>query len=171
MINWNDILDYVRGIASPEVRQRVEADALAMERVRLMTAVNDSLKAEMPEQYIQRAKALLPTTPDRRFITASLAYASGPAGFRAGSATARDLRFEFEGGSIELRIEQLADARQLAIVGLVSTASNSQFRVHDAKRWHACDEHGQFDIVVPAATRSLRFESELHSEVIEVVIE
>ena len=172
-ITWSQIVDYSRGLASKEVALAVESSPEAMEKVNLLKLLPLGQEVEVPESFLNRAKALLPQIPNPvRVWIGRLVFAGGQSqpGFRSGASSARDLQFEFEDATLELRIEPIANSSRQSFVGQFEPVPGSpvQVIVGDVKGW--CDDSGMFDLQAPGSATKLtlvisesgdRFEVEL----------
>lgn len=171
-VSWEQIVDVARGVASEAVRLAVEADPEAMAKVRLLQRVDMAARQEAPESFVNRAKALNPVLPNPRpSWIGKLVYASTPfaQGMRSAGAVARDLRYAFEDGSVELRIEPIANSSRAMVVGLFASAHPAQVRVSAGPRASAwCDEIGQFELEIPADLEILSFHDAVTGESYEV---
>lgn len=171
--SWEQIVDYARGIASEAVRQMVEADPEAMEKARALHLVGGAVNETAPEFFINRAKALLPNLPSAsttwvgRLVQAPSA---GVPGFRSANPVASNLRYEFEEGFVELRIEPTANAGVLAVVGFAEGLDEGPLTVSDGVKTTDCDAFGEFSLeiasdvtllVLESATTNRRFEINL----------
>lgn len=161
-LSWEEIVDYVRGVASAEVQARVEASPEAMARARQMRAVASASPVEVPELWRDRAKALVPNSPSTvpllwgRLVPPGLSPAMG---FRASPTLNPAQRYEFDGLAIEIRREPLEDGR-IQVVGIAETEESGPMRVGTQAEWRdMCDEDGQFALDLLAEETQLRFQA------------
>ena len=159
-ISWEDIVDYVRGVASAEVTARIQASPEAMAKVAQMQAVRGAVPEEVPELWKDRAKALVPHLPSTvpllwgRLVPPSLQPAMG---FRSSPTLNPAQRYEFDGFAIEIRREPREDG-SIQVVGIVEADDLGAMRVGTETEWREmCDEDGQFALEIPAESAQLRF--------------
>lgn len=160
--SWDEIVDYVRGVASAEVAARVEASPEAMARVSQMRAVVSAAPEEVPELWRDRAKALVPNLPSTipllwgRLVPPSLQPAMG---FRSSPSLKPAERYEFDEFAIELRREMREDGR-IQIVGIVESEEVLPMRVGTEAEWRdMCDEDGQFAMDLAPEATQIRFQA------------
>lgn len=157
-VSWEHIVDYVRGLASEEVRSAIEANPEAMTRAQLLRHVSLSAQDPVPDMWVNRAKALLPDLPKGRPFLGNLVFESGPAGFRSGAVMARDLKFEFENAVVELRLEPMERATHIQVIGLFTSEPQRAMQVGVlGGNPIECDEFGQFELVIPRDAETLNF--------------
>lgn len=171
--SWEQIVDYARGIASEATRQVVEADPEAREKARALMLVGDAMHEVAPEFFINRAKALLPNLPKESTTWIGrlvLSPAAGIPGFRSAYPVASNLRYDFEQGFVELRVEPTANTGRLAVVGFAEGLDEGPLSISDGRQTVACDPFGEFSLeigadvtllVLESATTNRRFEINL----------
>jgi len=172
-ITWEHLIDYARGIASPQVAAAIESDPASMKEVELLRRVHKASREEAPENWVQRAKALIPnlaksTSPLRgRLVFQS----AGPvAGFRSGTQQARQSRYEFDDATLEIRVEK--ESSGVRIAGVYESAAGSAVTVGTEKTWlTTSDEDGQFTMVLPEGEKILRLQVLEDGPLLEVEIE
>lgn len=166
-VTWEQIVDYARGLADEPTRRAVEADPDALERARALGEVSEAKPLSPPELWMARAKALLPAHPTARTWFGRLILAPA-AGFRAGATAARDLRYEFDGPSVELRVEPVPQSNRVSIVGLVEELGSNAEVLIDGRVVARCDELGQFHLETTQSTRRLVFRNPTLPDLYEV---
>ncbi len=156
---WEQIVDYARGIAAPDIVLAVEADPDAMSKVSQMRAVHDAGRVEAPELWKLRAKALL-VGQDR---TIPLLFGklvpspAGPTGLRSAASKVDSFRFEFDRAVLDVRTEFDAQADKVFVAGVFETDEPVDVRVGTELEWlTSCDEDGQFSMHLDQ-TRTLQF--------------
>ena len=130
--------DFVRGKSTPQAKSAIEShlasgcaacsSAAALWKSFMQVAANENNYAP-PAQTVRLVAAQFAAAsiaaPTRRLF-ASLTYDSFaqalPAGLRSGSAMARQMVYEAEGLTIDLRIDKHANSKALSIVGQVLDA-------------------------------------------------
>lgn len=158
---WDMIIDYARGLASPDVKAMVEADSEAMARAKNLSLVSPALQVDVPESFVNRAKALMPKLPSAAKVwQGRLVFQSSGMmpGFRSAETLARDLRFEFDQAACDLRIEPIANSERIWIAGIFSTDVPEHVKaVAGPKNEAWCDEFGQFVLEAPQNLSQLSF--------------
>lgn len=183
-IAWDHIVDYARGLATPEVAAAIEADPEARERAKALqavakTAANTAFDTP-PQNWTDRAKALMPDLPQTLpLLRARLVFApAGPApGFRSrqpGGNTAPNIRSgkaEFPGLSVEIRTEPRPN-RQILVVGVVESDSPGPFNVSSAgKTLTSTDEDGQFTVQISPSEWFLLLSDQRTGQIYEIEID
>lgn len=160
-VTWEHIVDYARGLADVEVAKAIEADNSAMEKARSMRLVHEEAQNEAPEMWMQRAKALLVAeTRTLPLLFGRLLPASSTpgAGFRSSSAAVLH-RYEFDGASLELRIDEVGPDGKIQIIGVFEGETARAIRVGTPTAWVGqCDEDGQFAVLLDADQRIILFQ-------------
>ena len=166
---WEQIVDYARGIAGDEAKSLIERDAVSLEKAKLLSHVQALNESGAPENWVNRAKALLPKLETGRVWIGKLVFSSSAQGFRSAAAQARDLRFEFEGAQVEIRIEPSANSPKLAIVGMFTSETlRAVTVVADGSVSAKCDEIGQFELAINPKVTTIRFQDSVLGEVFEI---
>lgn len=161
-VTWEHIIDYARGLADVEVSRAIEADESAMEKARSMQLVHEEARNEAPEMWMLRAKALMVaevrTLP--LLLGRLLPASSAPgAGFRSSSAAVLH-QYEFDGASLELRIDKIGPDGKTQVIGIFECDSARLVRVGTPAGWIGhCDEDGQFVVLLDAGDKTLLFEN------------
>ncbi len=146
--NWDQIVDYARGIGTDQAKGSVEADPEALALARSLSSLAPALQQQAPDSYINRAKALLPQQPvPRKIWQGILTFESSglQPGFRSGEALARDLTFEFGEAACSIRIEPIPQSERVSIAGVFAVEGSEHVRVKAERAdevW--CDDSGQF---------------------------
>ena len=142
--NIEDWTDYVRDVANPELRVLMDAhratgcarcekrvDALA----RLSAMAREEKDIEVPDSLIRSARALFASQSShfiqrRTSVLAQLVFDSFrqplAAGVRGQQRVSRQVLYQADGYSLDLRIEQERDSSQLLVVGQVFDRSKPQ---------------------------------------------
>lgn len=166
---WEQIVDYARGIAGDEAKSLIESDAVSLEKAKLLSHVQALNESEAPENWVNRAKALLPKLETGRIWIGKLVYSNSAQGFRSAATQARDLRFEFEGAQVEIRIEPIANSPKLAVVGMFTSETLRTLTVvADGSASAKCDEIGQFELAIKPNVTTLRFQDSTLGDVFEI---
>jgi hypothetical protein len=139
-----DWTDYVRGLANPELRELMDAhraagcircdkriDTLA----RLSVVAHNEKTIDVPDYLVRSALALFASQSSnfgarRASILASMVFDSFmqplAAGVRSQQRVSRQVLYQADGYSLDLRIEQERDGSQLFVVGQVFDRSRPQ---------------------------------------------
>ena len=145
----------------------------AMEKARALHRVGGAVSETAPEFFFNRAKAHMPKLPAATTSWVGrqvLAPSAGVPGFRSANPVASNLRYEFEEGFVELRIEPTANAGVLAVVGFAEGLDEGPLTVSDGVKTTDCDAFGEFSLeiasdvtllVLESATTNRRFEINL----------
>ena len=166
---WEEIVDYSRGIAGPQVKELVERDVESLDKAALLAKVQSLNSSEPPENWVNRAKALLPKLNIGRVWIGKMVFSSSAQGFRSGTTQARDLRFEFEGAQVELRIEPIANSSKLAAVGMFTSEAPRQLTVVvDGSTPVKCDSIGQFELTINSRSTTMRFQDSSLGDIFEI---
>lgn len=172
---WDEIVDYARGLATPEQSARIEGDKASLEIAKQFTLVAESGREQAPEMWVLRAKALLVAEARTlpllfgRLVPASLNPAMG---FRSGTASPLTKRYEFEGATLDLQIEPGKTPGTILIVGVMELPAPVQVRVGTEEDWlDACDEDGQFSLELPVSTKNLRFQDLATSQIFQISLD
>lgn len=156
---WEQIVDYARGIAVPDIVSAVEADPDAMTKASQMHAVHEAGREEAPELWKLRAKALL-VGQDRTIPLLFGKLIPSPAGLMGLRSTASKVdsfRFEFDGALLDVRTEFDVQADKVFVAGVFETEEPVDVRVGTESEWlTSCDEDGQFSMHLDQS-RTLQF--------------
>jgi len=168
-VNWEEIVNYALGLATEPEAIRIESDPVALEQAMMLRRVRDAKPTAVPEEMLNRAKALQPSLPPKKIWKGILTFSSSGLGMRSAASTARDLRFEFGTAQVELRLEPIPKSNSVALVGLFQTIEASNVRVSATRSgpvW--CDEGGQFELTIESEVKKLTFEDVQTGDIYEV---
>ncbi len=158
------IIDYARGLAGPEVSKMVESDPASVSEAEAFRLVFQAGREPAPEMWMLRAKALLPAQ-DRTIplLFGQLRPAlQGATGVRAGAPAPGTYSFDFDDATVDVRLQLDATEGKLVAHGVlerhgISETSLSEIRVGNGEEWTgSCDEDGQFVLHLDK-THTIRF--------------
>lgn len=151
-LSWEQLVDYVRGLATPEVVAAVESDPEVAEKVQALRAVQRS-HDPVPDWMMNRARALIPAAleaarPSWRAVLGFDSAAGLAFGLRSTGALARDLQFQFENGDLDLRLEPgvAIGALHWSLADDLSAVEGRAVLSDGTQKSAWCRETGEFEV-------------------------
>lgn len=170
-ISWQRIVDVARGLSDEQARAEVEADPESARRLQILLEVAEAGAEQAPENWLNRAKALLPELPKSQApILGKLVFSSAgaSAGFRSGAAMARDLQFDLPVGGVDVRVEPLG-AEGMLVVGVIVANWAHHARIFSPNGEQVfADEKGEFQLELTRQVERLQIENMMSAELYEV---
>jgi hypothetical protein len=166
-LNWEEVVAYAQGVASDEVKARIEANAKALGAAIRLTRLAEIRQDAPPDLWLDRAKALIPQRETaQQPIIGRLAFQSSGVGLRS-TATAVELQFEADDIVVDLRIEPDRDKSKEIVVGLVTGRISCPYRVGVGGTWLTwTDDEGLFELTKKVSDRSLTLFDPMKTETI-----
>lgn len=157
----SEIADYVRGLASSEVTERIESDPESLQAASGMQHVVETAQLEPQKNWVLRAKALLvndvQTLP---ILFGRLVPRAAGQGFRSSGGSSHLSTYQFKSFTVDLVTKSIDDKEKLRVSGVIEGGLSAMVRVGTADQWlTVSDEEGQFMMDVPIETTSIRLQA------------
>lgn len=157
----SEITDYIRGLASSELAERIESDPESLQVAKAMQSVVETARLEPQESWVLRAKALLvndvQTLP---ILFGRLVPRVAGQGFRSASGHSQLATYDFQSFTVDIVVKSMEAEDALRVSGVIEGGLSTPVRIGTADQWlTVSDEEGQFIMDVPSETTIIRLQA------------